>query len=89
MSNLFFIFVLSKSNNMEILFFIIGGIIFGIGLGIQISQSIKPKCNHVWEKIEDGTIHKYVNSNRQQKIGFMKVYECQHCKEMRKEQVFI
>jgi len=75
---------------MEIFFYIIGSSIFGIGLGMLIGQSIKPKCNHVWDKIEDGELFRYDSrGERQQKVGFMKVYECQHCKEMRKEQVFI
>jgi len=88
MSNLFFIFVLSNSNNMEILFYILcGGI--GIGFGTLVGQSVKPKCNHVWEKIEDGRIHRYVNGNKMECTGFIKVYECQRCKKMRKEQTML
>jgi hypothetical protein len=91
MSNLFFIFALSITNNMDILFYILcgGSFTFGLVLGKLIRQSIKPKCNHVREKIESGDIHRYENGKPQQKIGWVKVYECQRCKKMRKEQVFL
>ena len=44
-------------------------------------------CSHSWKLIEQGQI---TNKNRYgEKIikGFIKVYECEHCKRMRKEQV--
>jgi hypothetical protein len=68
------------------LFYILCGIV-GILLGTLIAKNQQPKCNHKWNLIESGNI---VNRDRYgSRIvkGFIKVYECEHCKKMRKEQV--
>jgi hypothetical protein len=68
---------------MEILFYLV---CFGIGLllGTLIYHSTKPKCNHKWKLYQNGNIR----SNGKH-TGFYKVYECEHCLKMRKEQVEI
>jgi hypothetical protein len=61
------------------------GVIFGLGIGGKIGQYMeKNKCNHKWELIENGNI-----KNRGRHVGFFKLYECEHCKKMRKEQIEI
>jgi hypothetical protein len=70
------------------LYYTLCGII-GLLVGIVISQNNKPKCKHNWKIIEDGYIQ---NKNRYGETivkGFLKVYECEHCKKLRKEQVEI
>ena len=60
------------------------GLVLGIGLGGIIAKSMQPKCNHKWKLIESGQIWR----GRQNNIrGWIKVYECEHCLKMRKEQV--
>ena len=68
---------------MGILFYLV---CLGIGLlfGHLIAKSMQPKCNHKWKLIESGQIWR----GRQNNIrGWIKVYECEHCLKMRKEQV--
>ena len=68
---------------MEILFYIT---CFGIGLGLGalILNSMKPKCNHKWKLIESGQIWR---GNENNVRGWVKVYQCEHCLKMRKEQI--
>ena len=68
---------------MEILFYLVClGI--GLGLGYLIRQSMQPKCNHKWKLIDSGQFWRgNVNNIR----GWIKVYECEHCLKLRKEQV--
>ena len=68
---------------MEILFYLVC-LTFGLGMGSLIAQSSKPKCNHKWKLTESGKVRSHGRH-----IGFIKVYECEHCLKMRKEQVEI
>ena len=70
---------------MEILFYL-GCATFGMGMGYLIAQSTKPKCNHKWKLIDQGEVWRgNINNIR----GWVKVYQCEHCLKMRKEQVEI
>lgn len=58
----------------------------GIGLGFLIRISQKSKCNHKWKLIDSGNIWR---GNRNMIRGWVKVYECEHCKKMKKQQIEI
>lgn len=60
----------------------------GLGMGYLMAKSMKPSCNHVWEKTQEGEIYKEIGGVRHRK-GFVKFYECSRCGKMRKEQVKI
>lgn len=79
-----------KRNEMEILFYI-GCAIFGLGLGALIAKTsmMKNKCNHNYKIIKDGEIVNYDSQGRQIVKGFMKVYECEHCKHLKSNKVFV
>ena len=66
---------------MEILFYV-GCLVFGLGMGYLIAQSLKPKCNHLWKLIESGKLR-----NDGKHIGWIKVYQCERCLKLRKEQI--
>jgi hypothetical protein len=61
------------------------GVIFGIGIGGMIATRMKNKCNHKWELIESSNIFNAFERH----VGWIKVYECEHCKKMKKEQIKI
>ncbi len=68
-----------KQNTMGTLFYLVClGI--GSGIGYLIAESNKPKCNHKWKRIHSNEIL----NNRNQHIGWLKVYECEHCLKMKK-----
>ena len=70
------------------LYYILCGIM-GLLIGVVINQYARPKCKHNWRLIEGGDI---INKDRYGETivrGFFKVYECDHCKQLRKEQVKI
>lgn len=69
---------------MLILFYI-GCCVFGLGMGFFIAKL--GKCKHKWKLIESGNITNY--NYRGEKIvrGWIKVYECEHCKKMKKNEV--
>lgn len=58
----------------------------GILLVILINLSNKPKCKHSWVLFQSRPILKEFK-NRDVQIGFLKVYECEHCKKFLKEEV--
>jgi hypothetical protein len=64
----------------------IGGAIIGFSISIGLPRK---SCKHNWIIIEDGYLHRYENNIEQEKVGFMKVYECTHCKKMKSEKVMI
>ena len=71
---------------MEIIAYILCGA-FGLFVGHIIVKSGQPNCKHKWVLLDEGNITNY--NSRGEKIvkGFIKVYECEHCKKMRKEKV--
>lgn len=73
---------------MFILFYILCGI-FGVLLGILIAKNTQPKCKHNWRLIESGNINNRNRYGEKIQIGFLKVYECDHCKKLKKEQIEI
>jgi hypothetical protein len=70
------------------LFYILCAVV-GVLLGILISKNQQPSCNHKWKLIESGNIFNKDRYGEKIIKGFVKVYECEHCKKMRKEQVEI
>ena len=62
-------------------------LVVGLLLGIAIRKNMQPKCNHKWKLIESGNIFNKDRYGEKIIKGFVKVYECEHCKQMRKEQV--
>ena len=60
-----------------------------VALIVYINLNLK-KCTHNWKIIEDGALHRF---NRQgvakEKVGFAKVYECTHCKKLKKELILL
>lgn len=63
-------------------------LILGVGIGYFIANR-KTKCNHNWKLYESGNIFNKDRYGEKIVIGFIKVYECEHCKKMRKEQVVL
>ena len=62
------------------------GAVFGIGIGGLIATKLKSKCIHTWQLIESGKIWRGKEKNVS---GWIKVYQCEHCKKMKKEQIEI
>lgn len=60
---------------------------FGIFLGIIISNSLTPKCKHNWKLIKSGDIVKRDFYGDETVRGWIKVYECSHCKKMKTNKV--
>ncbi len=68
---------------------IIGGV-SGLVIGGMIRTSLaKNKCNHKWEIIKDGDIVNYNRCGEKMVVGFMKVYECEHCKELYTKKTYV
>ena len=61
--------------------------IIGVILGIGIGAKITTHCKHKWKLIDSGNITSY--NYRGEKIvrGWIKVYECEHCKKMKTNKV--
>lgn len=59
------------------------GVIVGIVIGIVIRAKITTHCKHNWKLMDSGNITNY--NYRGEKIvrGWIKVYECSHCKKMK------
>lgn len=67
---------------------LIGGALVGFGISYGVPR--KRSCSHNWILIQDDELFKYNdNLEKKVKVGFMKVYECSHCKMMRKETITI
>lgn len=71
---------------MFILYYILCAMV-GIAFGIIINKNQKPKCNHTWELIKNYNINNRNRYGEKIPVGFLKVYECTHCKKMRKEEI--
>jgi hypothetical protein len=73
---------------MFILFYIVCGV-FGLLIGHLIARTPQPKCNHKWKIIKDGDIVNYDRCGQVSVVGFMKVYECEHCKELNTKKAYV
>lgn len=71
---------------MFIVFYILCGIV-GILFGLVLAKVKEPTCKHKWNLMDSGKITNY--NSRGEKIvrGWIKVYECEHCKKMKKNEV--
>jgi len=71
---------------MLVLFFLGCGV-FGLGLGYIFAKSVQSNCRHKWNLMDSGKITNY--NSRGEKIvrGWIKVYECEHCKKIKKNEV--
>jgi hypothetical protein len=66
------------------------GAVFGIGIGGYIATKLKSKCIHKWNLIQNRELHRYSSmQKRDVHVGYFKIYECEHCKKMKKEQIEI
>jgi hypothetical protein len=70
---------------MFIVFYILCGTV-GILFGLVLAKVKEPKCNHKWELIKSNSI---LRGELERHVGWINVYECEHCKKMKKEQVEI
>ncbi len=72
---------------MEIVF-CIGCAVFGLGLGALIAKtSMMNKCKHDYKLINEGDICHYDSHNRRVVTGFIKIYECKHCKRLNSNKI--
>ena len=72
---------------MEILLYI-GCATVGTFLGWIIATSEKPNCKHKWLLFKNTTINNF-RYGKEVQVGYVKFYECEHCKKMKKETVEI
>jgi hypothetical protein len=72
---------------MEIIVYILCGA-FGIFLGHIIAKGAQPNCRHKWVLFKDTTINNFRRGQEVQ-VGYVKFYECEHCKKMKREKVEI
>ena len=70
---------------MFILFYILCGIV-GILFGLVLAKVKEPKCKHKWVLFKYTTINNYSRGQDVQ-VGYVKFYECEHCKKMKREKV--
>ena len=70
---------------MLILAYILCGA-FGLFLGWIIATSEKLNCKHKWVLFKDTTINNF-RYGKEVQIGYVKFYECEHCKKMKREKV--
>jgi hypothetical protein len=66
------------------IFCFIGGLV----LGALIHQSIQPKCKHDWRLLENNKVFRFRGSEEHH-TGYVKFYECEHCKKLKREQIEI
>ena len=57
-------------------------------LGALIHQSIQSKCKHNWLLFSKQDLLK-LRHGKEHQVGYVKFYECEHCKKLKKEQVEI
>jgi hypothetical protein len=70
---------------MVILAYILCGAL-GLFLGHIISKGAQPNCKHKWVLFKDTTINTF-RRDQEVQVGYVKFYECEHCKKMKKETV--
>lgn len=47
------------------------------------------RCNHKYKLIKDGDITNYDRRGETITVGFLKLYECEHCKKMKTEKAYV
>jgi hypothetical protein len=60
--------------------------IIGVSLGLLIETFITPKCKHNWLLINSVDLVRVLNG-KERHTGYVKFYECEHCKKLKKEQI--
>lgn len=74
---------------MEIVFYI-GCCMFGLGLGAIIAETLMMnKCKHDYKLITEGDIKNLNRYGQEIVVGFIKVYECEHCKDLKTNKVWV
>jgi hypothetical protein len=71
---------------MFILYYILCAIV-GVTIGLVVKNQ-RPNCNHKWVLFKSTTIDSFRNGQEVQ-VGYVKFYECEHCKKMKKEEIRI
>lgn len=61
-------------------------LVFGLGIGYLIRQAVNSQCKHNWVLFKDTTINDFRHGQEVQ-VGYVKFYECEHCKKMKKEKI--
>jgi hypothetical protein len=72
---------------MEILLYI-GCATVGTFLGCIIAKGMQSNCKHKWLLFKNTTINNF-RYGKEVQVGYVKFYECEHCKKMKKEKVEI
>ena len=72
---------------MFILYYILCAIV-GLSIGAIIAKNQRPNCKHKWVLFKSTTIDSFRNGQEVQ-VGYVKFYECEHCKKMKKEEIRI
>lgn len=65
------------------------GLILGLGIGGLIERNLLSNCKHNYKLIKDGDIVNYNRRGQQMVVGFMKVYECEHCKKINSKKTYV
>jgi hypothetical protein len=75
---------------METFFPYIVGVLVGIVVSVIIyffiKNTLEEGCEHDWHLIKDGDI---VSGKSNTVVGFMKVYECSKCKNMKTKKAYV
>lgn len=74
---------------MELIITWVIGLILGAGIGGLIERHLISTCKHNWKLIKNGDIVNYDRRGQEIVVGFMKVYECEHCKKMKSEKNYV
>lgn len=61
-------------------------LIFGISIGAIIVNSLHG-CKHHWKLIESNKVFRIDKHGRENHTGYIKFYECEYCKKLKKEQI--
>jgi hypothetical protein len=58
----------------------------GLFIGHIIRKSLIPNCKHNWVLFKERTINNF-RYGQEVQVGYVKFYECEHCKKMKREKV--
>ena len=61
-------------------------LVFGLGIGYLIRNAVNSQCKHSWKLLESNKVFR-VQGGLKNQTGYIKFYECDHCKKMKKEQI--